>query len=69
MQKQQLLQLERDKERDLQLAAMRIQLEEAKKESSTKRRGSRVSFSTGASSGGELADQATKLAARAQRKA
>jgi hypothetical protein len=64
-----LLQLERDKERDLQLAAMRIQLEEAKKESSTKRRGSRVSFSTGASSGGELADQAAKLAARAQRKA
>jgi hypothetical protein len=76
MQKQQLLQLERDKERDNQLAVVKQQLEEAKKvaqdarsDASVRRKNSRVSFSTGPSSGGELADQAAKVAARAQRKA
>ena len=71
MKRQQLLQVEKDQERDNQLQVLKQQLEEAKQDAAdVKRKSSRnVSFSTGASSGGELADQAAKLAARAQRKA
>ena len=77
MKKQQVLQMEKDRERDSQLEFLRCQLVEANKvalearsEASVRRKTSRnVSFSTGPSSGGELADQAAKLSARAQRKA
>ena len=72
MQKQQALQVEKDRVRDKELAGVRKQLEEAKKapkvgksKVSAKKVNRRVSFS----SGGDLTDHAAKLAARAQRKA
>ena len=75
MKRQQLQQLEKEKERDDQFASMKKQLDEAERvtreirsENSVRKKETRnVSFS--ASSGAELADQAAKLAARAQRKA
>jgi hypothetical protein len=71
MKKQQIMQMEKDQERDRELLLLKKQLDEAKKVSVEPRNKSSrtVSFSTGASSGGELADQAAKLAAKARRKA
>ena len=75
MKRQQLLQLARDKERDEQLAAMKKQLDESQKVEREKRNENSVrpkenrNVSFSASSGGELNDHASKLAARAQRKA